>query len=84
MHTLPLERATHLATGVTVMTSQGEREVAAAVHAHHNVCDRHQRGGPLPQADPQPLSYLEQRNGVSSVVRRPAGWEPPFLYEVCM
>lgn len=63
MHTLPLGRATHLATGMAVMTSQGEGEVAAAVHAHHNMCDRHQRGGPLPQADPKPLPYLEQRMG---------------------
>lgn len=45
------------------MTPQGEGEVAAAVHAHHNMCDRHQSGGSLPQADPQPLSYLEQQNG---------------------
>lgn len=84
MHTLLLEKVTHLATGMAVMTSQGEGEVAATVHAHHNVCDRHQCGGPLPQADPQPLPYLEQRNGVSSVVRKPARSEPPFLYEVCM
>lgn len=45
------------------MTPQGEGEVTAAVHAHHNVCDRHQSWGSLPQADPQPLPYLEQWNG---------------------
>lgn len=54
---------THLATGVAVMTPQGEGEVAAAVHAHHNMCDGHQSGGSLPQADPQPLTYLEPQNG---------------------
>lgn len=70
---------THLAAGVAVVTPQGEGEIAAAVHAHHDVRDWHEGRGPLPQADPQPLPYLEQRSQAGSGVRRPAGPEPPFL-----
>lgn len=84
MHTLHPDRVTHLATGMAVMTPQGEGEVTAAVHAHHNVRDGHQGGGPLPQADPQPLAHLEQRIWVSSVARRLARWAPSSLYGVCM
>ena len=70
---------THLATGVAVVAPQGEGEIAAAVHAHHDVRDGHEGRGPLPQADPQPLPYLEQRSQAGSGVRRPAGPEPPVL-----
>ena len=69
----------HLAAGVAVVAPQGEGEIAAAVHAHHDMRDRHQGRGPLPQADPQPLPYLEQRSQAGSGVRRPAGPAPRFL-----
>lgn len=71
---------THLAAGVAVVAPQGEGEIAAAVHAHHDVRDGHEGWGPLPQADPQPLPHLEQRSQAGSGVRRPAGPEPPVLW----
>lgn len=71
---------THLAAGVAVVAPQGEGEIAAAVHAHHDVRDGHEGRGPLPQADPQPLPHLEQRSQAGSGVRRPAGPEPPVLW----
>lgn len=69
----------HLAAGVAVVAPQGEGEIAAAVHAHHDVRDGNEGRGPLPQADPQPLPYLEQRSQAGSGVRRPAGPARPFL-----
>lgn len=62
---------THLATGMAVVAPHGEREVTAAVHAHHGMCDRHQGGEPLSEADPQPLPDLWQP---ATTVRRGHSW----------
>lgn len=76
-HVLPLPKhtlaqsTTHLATGVAVVAPHGEREVASAVHAHHGMRDRYQRGEPLPEADPQPLPDLWQP--ATTVRREPGG-----------
>lgn len=56
---------------MAVVAPHGEREVTAAVHAHHGMSDRHQGGEPLPEADPQPLPDLRQ--SASTVRREPKG-----------
>lgn len=65
------QSVTHLAAGMAVVAPHGEREVTAAVHAHHGMSDRHQGGEPLTEADPQPLPDLRQP--ATTVRREPEG-----------